>query len=335
MGVSLKQSAKVGAYVMKQRLLGTKYPLVLMLEPLFRCNLACGGCGKIQYPEETLEKRLSPKECFDAVEECGAPIVSIPGGEPLIHPEIDQIVKGLVQRKRYVYVCTNAILLESKLDLFQPSDYLTFSIHLDGLEKRHDEMVCRPGVFKIATAAIKAAKARGFRVTTNTTIFTGEQPDEVRKLFDYLKELGVDGMTISPGYRYEKAPQQELFLQRQETERLFGEILKDRRKKGWNFNQSPLFLDFLEGKHPEYDCTPWGMPARNIFGWQRPCYLMADGGYVKTYRELIETTDWSQYGKKSGNPKCANCMCHCGWEPTAVNDMMAHPGRAIAALISG
>jgi hopanoid biosynthesis associated radical SAM protein HpnH len=336
MGVSLKQSALVGAYIVKKKVLRQhKYPLVLMLEPLFRCNLACGGCGKIQHPEETLQKRLSPQECFDAVEECGAPIVSIPGGEPLIHPEIDVIVKGLVARKKFVYLCTNAILLEQNLHRFTPSDYLTFSIHLDGLEKRHDEMVCREGVFKIAVSAIKAAKAKGFRVTTNSTIFRGEDPEEVRKFFDFLRDLGTDGMTISPGYSYEKAPQQELFLQRQETERLFQEILKDRQKHGWNFNQSPLYLDFLEGKHPEYDCTPWGMPARNIFGWQRPCYLMSEGDYAKTYKELIETTDWSKYGKKSGNPKCQNCMCHCGWEPTAVNDMMARPGAAVAALARG
>jgi hopanoid biosynthesis associated radical SAM protein HpnH len=336
MGVTLKQSAKVGAYIMGKRLTGQrKYPLVLMLEPLFRCNLECGGCGKIQYPEETLNKRLSPQECFDAVEECGAPMVSIPGGEPLIHPEIDVIVKGLVARKKFIYLCTNAILLEQNLHRFTPSDYLTFSIHLDGLEKRHDQMVCREGVFKIAVAAIKAAKARGFRVCTNTTIFRNEDPEEVRKLFDFLKELGVDGMTISPGYAYEKAPHQELFLRQQETERLFREILQDRQKKGWDFNQSPLYLDFLEGKHPEYDCTPWGMPCRNIFGWQRPCYLMTDAPYAKTYKELIEDTDWSKYGKKSGNPKCQNCMVHCGWEPTAVNDMMSSPGRAIAALARG
>lgn len=333
MGVSLKQSAKVGAYLMKKKVLRQqKYPLVLMLEPLFRCNLACGGCGKIQFPEEILNKRLTPQECFDAIDECGAPIVSIPGGEPLLHPEIDQIVKGLVARKKYVYLCTNAILLEQKMSLFEPSDYLTFSIHLDGLEKLHDKMVCREGIFKIAVAAIKAAKAKGFRITTNTTIFRGESAPEIREFFDFLKDLGVDGMSIAPGYSYEKAPQQELFLQRQETEALFRDILKDRNKQGWNFNQSPLYLDFLEGKHPEYDCTPWGMPARNIFGWQKPCYLMSDAGYAKTYKELLETTDWSQYGRKSGNPKCANCMAHCGYEFTAVQDMMARPGAAIAAL---
>lgn len=336
MGVSLKQSAKVGAYVMKKKLMRQqRYPLVLMLEPLFRCNLACGGCGKIQYPEETLNKRLSPQECFEAAEECGAPMISIPGGEPLIHPEIDQIVNGLIERGRFIYLCTNALLLEKKLHLFKPSDYLTFSVHLDGLEKRHDEMVCREGVFKIAVEAIKAAKAKGFRVTTNTTIFRGENPEEVRKFFDFLKELGTDGITVSPGYSYEKAPQQELFLRRQETENLFKAILKDRQKQGWNFNASPLYLEFLEGKHPEYDCTPWGMPARNVFGWQAPCYLMSDGGYYKTYRELLEKTDWSKYGVKSGNPKCADCMCHCGYEATAVNDMMSHPGRAVAALARG
>jgi hopanoid biosynthesis associated radical SAM protein HpnH len=336
MGVSLKQSAKVGAYIMKKRVLRQqKYPLVLMLEPLFRCNLACGGCGKIQFPEEELSKRLTPEQCFEAAEECGAPMVSIPGGEPLIHPEIDKIVNGLIERGKFIYLCTNAILLEKKLHLFKPSDYLTFSVHLDGLEKRHDEMVAREGVFKIAVAAIKAAKAKGFRVTTNTTIFNGENPEEVRKFFDFLTDLGTDGITISPGYAYEKAPQQELFLKRQQTISLFQEILKDRRERGWNFNASPLYLEFLEGKQEQYDCTPWGMPARNIFGWQRPCYLMADGGYAKTYKELLETTNWSEWGRKSGNPKCQNCMCHCGYEATAVNDMMSSPTKAIAALARG
>ncbi|MEZ0231005.1 MAG: adenosyl-hopene transferase HpnH [Planctomycetota bacterium] len=337
MGVTLKQSAKVGAYVMKKQFSRQKkYPLVLMLEPLFRCNLACGGCGKIQFPEEELAKRLTPEQCWEAAEECGAPMVSIPGGEPLIHPEIDKIVAGLVERGKFIYLCTNALLLEKKLHLFKPSDYLTFSVHLDGLEKRHDEMVCREGVFKIAVQAIRAAKAKGFRVTTNTTIFNGENPEEVRKFFDFLsKDLKTDGITISPGYAYEKAPQQELFLKRQQTIQLFQEILKDRQARGWNFNASPLYLEFLEGKHDEYDCTPWGMPARNIFGWQRPCYLMAEGQYAATYKELIETTDWTQYGRKSGNPKCQNCMCHCGYEATAVQDMMSSPTKAIAALARG
>ncbi len=335
MGVNFQQSATVAAYVFKQRLLRReKYPLVLMLEPLLRCNLACGGCGKIQYPDEVLDQRLSPQQCWDAIEECGAPAVSIAGGEPLIHKEIDQIVRGLVERKKYIYLCTNALLLEKKLHLFQPSKYLTFSVHLDGPENVHDRTVCREGVYKKAVAAIKAAKALGFTVTTNSTIFRGEDPHEMRAFFDDMMAMGVDGMMISPGYSYEKAPQQELFLQREETTDLFAKLLEGHKEKGWKFNQSPFFLEFLQGKHPEYDCTPWGMPLRNVFGWQRPCYLMQEG-YATSWKELVETTEWSNYGHKSGNPKCANCMVHCGFEATAVNDHFARPGASLVNALSG
>lgn len=336
MGVNVKQSAAVAGYVLKQRLLRRdRYPLVLMLEPLLRCNLACGGCGKIQYPDHVLDKRLSPEECWAAIEECGAPMVSIAGGEPLIHPEIDRIVEGYVKRKKYVYLCTNAILLERKLKLFKPSAYLTFSVHLDGLEERHDQMVNREGVYKKAMSAIRAAKAAGFQVTTNTTVFNGEDPEELRKMFDLLMhEVGIDGMMVSPGYSYAKAPQQELFLQREQTVQLFQKILAGYKEKGWRFNQSPFFLEFLQGKHPEYDCTPWGMPNRTVFGWQKPCYLLGEG-YARTYKELLETTDWSNYGRKSGNPKCQNCMVHSGWEATAVNDHFSRPMGSLAAALVG
>ncbi|HBP21291.1 MAG TPA: adenosyl-hopene transferase HpnH [Planctomycetes bacterium] len=336
MGVNFKQAASVAGYVLKQRILRReKYPLVLMLEPLLRCNLSCAGCGKIQYPDHILDKRLSAEECWEAAEECGAPVVSIAGGEPLIHPEIDRIVEGLVKRKRFIYLCTNALLLESKLHLFKPSKYFSFSVHLDGLEERHDEMVCQKGVFEKAIKAMKAAKAAGFQVTTNTTIFRGEDPEGVRKLIDFAhKELNIDGMMISPGYAYEKAPQQELFLQREETYTLFQEILADHKSKGWKINASPFFLEFLEGKHPEYDCTPWGNPTRTVFGWQKPCYLLGEG-YVKTFKELMETTDWAQYGHKSGNPKCQNCMVSCGFEATAVHDHFSRPGKSLAATIAG
>ncbi len=303
---------------MKQKLKGVeRYPLVLMLEPLFRCNLECKGCGKIQFPEEILGKRLSVKECLDAAEECGAPMVSIPGGEPLIHPEIDQIVDGLVKQKRYIYLCTNAILLERKLHLFTPSKYLTFSIHLDGLRETHDKMVDRKGVFDVAVKAIKAAKDKGFRVTTNTTLFDGEDPNEVRSFFDFAMTLGVEGMMISPGYQYEKAPDQEHFLRREKARNFFRSVLGD-RKKNWKFNQSPFFLEFLMG-NKEYRCTPWGNPTRNVFGWQRPCYLMSDAPYASSFRELMEKTDWELYGT-GRHPKCADCMVHCGYEPTAVID---------------
>ena len=317
MAVSLSQSFTVAWYVLRQKLTGnTRYPLVLMLEPLFRCNLACAGCGKIQYPEHVLQRRLTPEECWAAAEECGAPIVSIPGGEPLIHPDMPEIVRGLIARKKYVYLCTNALLLERKLHEYTPSKYLTFSIHMDGPKEEHDIAVCRDGVYDIAVRAIKAALARGFRVTTNTTLFDGADPQRVRRFFDAMMELGVEGMMISPGYSYQKAPDQEHFLRRHRIKELFAAILTD-RKRHWRFNQSPLFLEFLMGKR-DYQCTPWGNPTYNIFGWQRPCYLMQDG-YASTFKELIETTDWDQYGT-GRNEKCADCMVHCGYEATAVDD---------------
>lgn len=318
MAVPLSQGLRVFSYIMKQKFKGVeRYPLVLMLEPLFRCNLECKGCGKIQFPEEILGKRLSVDECLQAAEECGAPMVSIPGGEPLIHPEIAQIVEGLVKQKRYIYLCTNAILLERKLPLFKPSKYLTFSIHLDGLRETHDKMVDRKGIFDVAVKAIKAAKEKGFRVTTNTTLFDGEDPTEVRSFFDFAMTLGVEGMMISPGYQYEKAPDQEHFLRREKAQHFFRSVLGN-RKKEWKFNQSPFFLEFLMG-NKDYRCTPWGNPTRNVFGWQRPCYLMSDAPYAASFRELMDETDWELYGT-GRHPKCADCMVHCGYEPTAVID---------------
>jgi hopanoid biosynthesis associated radical SAM protein HpnH len=314
-------------YLVTQKMKGVeKYPLVMMLEPLFACNLECAGCGKIQYPVDILRKRLTPQECFDSAEECGAPIVSIAGGEPLIHPEIDKIVEGFVARGKYIYLCTNAILLEKNLHRFKPSDNLIFSIHLDGVEATHDRMVCKDGVYKTAISAIKKAKSLGFKVMTNSTIFQGEKVEEFRHFFDQNMEMGIDGMMISPGYAYEKAPGQELFLKNDQTKAWFREALKDWRKMGWDFNHSPFYLDFLEGKR-DYDCTPWGNPLRNVFGWQRPCYLMNEGGYAKTYKELLETTDWSKYGHKSQNPKCVNCMTHCGFEPSSVTDAFSSWGK--------
>lgn len=318
MAVPISQMWTVATYVLKQRMSGnTKYPLVLMLEPLFRCNLACAGCGKIQYPAHILKKDLSPEECFKAVDECGAPMVSIPGGEPLMHPEIDKIVEGLVARKKYIYLCTNALLLKEKLHLFKPSKYLTFSVHLDGQKEHHDFSVCREGGWEIAVEGIKAAIDAGFRVTTNTTLFDGADPNSVRAHFDQLMELGVESMMLSPGYSYDKAPDQKHFLGRARTRRLFRAILSN-RKNSWRFNQSPLFLEYLMGKR-NYSCTPWGMPTFNIFGWQKPCYLLQDG-YADSYQELIDSTEWDNYGTESGNPQCANCMVHCGYEPSAVND---------------
>lgn len=317
MGVPISQMWTVASYVLGQKLKGNKhYPLVLMLEPLFRCNLSCAGCGKIQYPKHILDKRLSPEDCFKAVEECGAPMVSIPGGEPLLHPEIKEIVDGLVERKKYIYLCTNAILLKSKIDLFKPSKYLSFSIHMDGLEAEHDEAVCRDGVYKKAIEGIKEAIKRGHRVTTNTTLFDNAKPERVRAFFDEMMKLGVEGMMVSPGYSYPKAPDQDNFLERQKTYSLFRKILHG-AKRSWRFNQSPLFLEYLAGAR-HFECTPWGNPTFNIFGWQKPCYLLQEG-YTSSFKELIESVKWENYGQASSNPSCANCMVHCGHEPTAVD----------------
>jgi hopanoid biosynthesis associated radical SAM protein HpnH len=304
-----------------------------MLEPLFRCNLACPGCGKIDYEDSILKKRLSVETCLQAVDECGAPIVSIPGGEPLLHKDIGAIVQGIVARKKFVYLCTNGLLLEKKLDLFEPSQYLTFSVHLDGLEEDHDRAVNQPGTFKRAVAAIKKARKRGFRVNVNCTLFDGMAPDDVAAFFDYCTdELDIEGITVSPGYAYERAPDQEHFLNRSKTKQLFREIFKRQGKRRWRFSQSTLFLDFLAGNQ-EYRCTPWGNPARNIFGWQRPCYLLGEG-YAPTFRDLMESTDWDRYG--TGNyEKCADCMVHCGYEPTAVTDTLKRPFKALKVALRG
>ena len=317
------QAIEIGKYLVAQRIKGRKrFPLVLMLEPLFRCNLACSGCGKIQHPTEILKQNLTPEQCFAAVSECGAPVVSIPGGEPLLHPQIDEIVRGLVARKKFIYLCTNGILLEKSLDKFTPSPYLTFSVHLDGMRDLHDKCVDSKGVFDTAVKAIRAAKAKGFQVATNTTIFDGTEPAEMQEFFDFVTSLGVDGMTISPGYGYEWAPDQDHFLKREQTRALFRKILAPWKagQKNWSFNNNPLFLDFLTGDK-DYECTPWGMPCYSVLGWQKPCYLLNEGHY-KTFQELLDQTDWNQYGRASGNPKCADCMMHCGYEPTAAMDSM-------------
>jgi hopanoid biosynthesis associated radical SAM protein HpnH len=336
MSVPVSQAWTNASYVLKQKLAGRqRYPLVLMLEPLFRCNLACAGCGKIQYPAHVLKRQLTPEECFRAVEECGAPTVAVPGGEPLMHPQIQEIVQGLIARKKYIYLCTNALLLEEKLHLFTPSKYLSFSVHMDGEREHHDFSVCREGGYDAAVRGIKAALARGFRVTTNTTLFDGADPKSVRRFFDEMMELGVEGMMLSPGYSYDKAPDQQHFLGRARTRRLFRAILSN-RKSSWKFNMSPLFAEFLMGRR-DFACTPWGMPTYNVFGWQKPCYLLQDG-YADTFDELIRETGWSQYGTESGNPKCANCMVHSGYEASSVhygfNTIRGFLGMVKATLFS-
>ena len=331
MSIPTIQKARIGAYIASQFPKGRKrFPLVLMLEPLFRCNLSCQGCGKTKYPAEILQKQLSVDECIEAAEECGAPVVSIPGGEPLLHPDIHRIASELAARKKFVYLCTNALLVKKRLDDFRPSPYLTFTIHIDGLGGKHDELVNRPGVFEEVIAAVRLLLARGFRVTTNTTIFQGETAETACRLFDYLTALGVEGMTISPGFSYELAAGQDRFLDRQRTKKLFRDILTRGKQKPWRFNHSSLYLAFLAGEQ-DYACTPWGNPTRNIFGWQKPCYLLNDG-YVSSFRELMEDTAWDNYGF-GRDPRCTNCMVHCGFEPTAVLDSVRHPFKAFKSGI--
>jgi hopanoid biosynthesis associated radical SAM protein HpnH len=333
MSIPLRQNFRIGTHLLRQKLKGRQYyPFIVEIEPLFACNLSCPGCGKIQHPTETLRKRLSVEDVLGAVEESGTPMVSIAGGEPLLHPQIDRMVAELVKRKVYVYLCTNAVLLRRRLDRFTPSHFFSFVVHVDGLQERHDEAVDRIGVFDEMVEAVKEAKARGFRVTTNSTFFNTDSPKTVRDVLDFLNDdLRVDAMMISPAYAYEKAPDQEHFLGVEETRRLFQEAFAENRRKKWRLNHTPLFLDFLEGK-ADFSCTAWGIPSYSVLGWQRPCYLMADS-YASSYKELVETTDWSKYGR-GRDPRCANCMAHCGYEPTAAIASMGSLRQSLRALVN-
>ncbi|QNK01188.1 adenosyl-hopene transferase HpnH [Dyella telluris] len=336
MGIPLIQQTKIARYIISKKLSGQKrYPLAMMLEPLFQCNLACAGCGKIDHPKEILQKRMSVEDALRAVDECGAPVVSIPGGEPLIHKEMPQIVQGLIAREKFIYLCTNALLLTKHIDEYTPSPYFTWSVHLDGLQERHDASVCMEGVFDKAVAAIRLALSRGFRVTINCTLFNNEQADEIAKFFDFAMSLGIEGITVSPGYSYQHAPRQDVFLGRTESKQLFRDVFRigRERKSKWVFNQSSMFLDFIAGNQ-SYQCTPWSNPTYNIFGWQKPCYLLVDEGYASSYKELIEDTEWDKYGVGI-NPKCDNCMAHCGFEGTAVDDTFAHPLKAARVATFG
>jgi len=333
MSIPFNQVARIGAYVLKQHLAGKKrYPLVLMLEPLFRCNLACAGCGKIDYPDEILNQRLSFDQCMEAIDECGAPAVSIAGGEPLLHRDMPKIVKGFIAKKKFVILCTNALLLAKKIDQYKPHPNFTWSIHLDGDRAMHDHSVCLDGVYDKAIEAIKLAKSKGFRTQINCTLFDGSDPERTAAFFDEMMAMGVDGMTVSPGYAYERAPDQEHFLNRTKTKKLFRDVFALGKGKKWNFMHSGLFLDFLAGNQ-DYECTPWGMPARNIFGWQKPCYLLGEG-YTRTFKELMETTDWETYGTGKYE-KCADCMAHCGYEPTAANAALSNPLKAMWVALRG
>jgi hopanoid biosynthesis associated radical SAM protein HpnH len=334
MSVPIRQSVRIGTYLLKQRLARReRYPVLVELEPLFQCNLACSFCGKIQHPEHVLKQRMPVEQALAAIEECGAPMVSIAGGEPLVHPEVDVIAAELIRRKKFVFLCTNGILMKRKLENFKPSPYFTWVVHLDGMRERHDQFVERAGTFDKAVDAVRAAKALGFRVSTNTTFLNTDTPETVREVLDYLNDdLGVDSIQISPAYAYEKAPDQDHFPGVTQTRALFSAAFADGGRKRWRLNHTPVFLDFLEGK-VDFECTPWGIPSYSIFGWQRPCYLMADG-YTKTYKELLETTDWSRYGR-GRDPRCDNCMAHCGYEPTAVSVTSRSLRESVRALARG
>jgi hopanoid biosynthesis associated radical SAM protein HpnH len=334
LGFPLKQAARIGAYVVKKHVAGVKrYPLVLMLEPLFRCNLACAGCGKIDYPDEILNQRLSYEQCMQAIDECGAPAVSIAGGEPLLHRDMPRIVKGYIAKKKFVILCTNALLLKKKIDQYEPHPDFTWSIHLDGDQAMHDKSVCEDGVYEVAVEAIKLAKSKGFRTQINCTVFDGADPERLAAFFDEMKAIGCDGVTISPGYAYERAPDQEHFLNRAKTKQFFRDVLKrGDGGKNWVFTNSSLFMDFLAGNQT-YECSPWSMPARTVFGWQKPCYLLGEG-YTKTFKELMETTEWDQYGVGKYE-KCADCMVHCGFEGTATSDAVKNPLKLLKLAISG
>jgi hopanoid biosynthesis associated radical SAM protein HpnH len=324
----------VGSYVIRQRLAGReRYPLVLMLEPLFRCNLACAGCGKIDYPDPILHQNMPVADALGAVDECGAPVVSIAGGEPLLHKQMPEIVRGIIARRKFVYLCTNALLMDKKMSQYRPSPFFTWSVHLDGDKETHDKSVCQPGVYDRAVKAIAHAKERGFRVNVNCTLFNTAEPDRVADFFDSAMAMGIDGITVSPGYAYERAPDQQHFLHRDRTKQLFRDIFRHGRGGAqWAFSQSSLFLDFLAGNQ-SYHCTPWGNPTRTIFGWQKPCYLLGEG-YARTFHELMTETDWDSYG--TGNyEKCADCMVHCGYEASAVQDAISHPLKAMAVRLRG
>jgi hopanoid biosynthesis associated radical SAM protein HpnH len=333
MGIPLGQAVAVGSYILRQHLGGRKrYPLVLMLEPLFRCNLACAGCGKIDYPDLILDQRLSVADCMRAIDECGAPVVVLAGGEPLLHRELPEIVAGALAKKKYVTVCTNGLLLDKKLDQYRPHRRFNWSVHLDGDKEMHDKSVCRSGVYDKAVAALQSAKAKGFRVNINCTLFSDAEPERVARFFDRVVELGTDGITVSPGYAYERAPDQQHFLNRTRTKQLFRDIFKARGPGKWPLFQSGLFLDFLAGNQT-YGCTPWGNPTRTVFGWQRPCYLLGEG-YARTFAELMEDTDWNRYG--TGNyEKCADCMVHSGFEASAVTDAVKRPWKAAKVALAG
>ena len=332
MTIPMQAAIRIGRHAVTNQIKGGKYPLVLMLEPLLRCNLACKGCGKIDYPDAILNRRLSFEQCMAAIDDCGAPAVSIAGGEPLLHRDMPRIVEGYIAKKKFVILCTNALLLKKKIDDYKPSPFFTWSIHLDGDRQMHDAAVSQDGVYETAVEAIHLARDKGFRTQVNCTVFNDADPTRLAAFLDHMASLDVE-VTISPGYAYERAADQEHFLNREKTRTLFRDLFrKGRGGKAWKFTNSPLFLDFLAGNR-SYECTPWSMPLRTVFGWQKPCYLVGEG-YVESFAELMEGTDWEDYGVGKYE-KCANCMVHCGFEGTAAADSMRRPFEFLKVALRG
>ena len=318
MPVRLRQQARIGRYLLEQRLRGRgRFPLILQLEPLFACNLSCAGCGKVRRPAEVLRRRMPVETAVAAVRECGAPMVSIAGGEPLLHPEIGRLVRALVRRKVYIYLCTNGLLLEESLGAFTPSPFLTWVVHLDGLRERHDASVGRAGVFDRAVRGVRAAQRAGFGVMTNTTLYAADSPGSVHAVLDYLNDdLRVDAMMLAPGYAQQNGGGERHYLTAAASREVCRAVLAGRETQAWRFNHTPLYLDFLAGL-ADLDCTPWAIPCYSVLGWQRPCYQRSEG-HCRTYRELLATTDWSRYGHAAGDPGCRDCLAHSGFEPSAV-----------------
>lgn len=333
MSIPLVQKRRIATYIAKHLLLGNRrFPLVLMLEPLFRCNLRCKSCGKNSYPKEVLAKHMGVEACAEAAIACGAPVVSIAGGEPLLHPEIADIARTLVAQERFVYLCTNALLVEERIAEFSPSPYLSFNIHLDGFAEKHDAVVCRRGVFDTAVRAIGLLLDRGFRVTTNSTFFEGDHPAQVADFLDFLASLKVEAMTIAPAFSYERAPERDHFLTREKTKALFQAVFSLGNGHSWRFNHSSLYLEFLSGKR-DFPCSPWGNPTRNIFGWQSPCYLL-DDEVLPSFQEVMDRTPWDRYGV-GNDPRCAHCMVHSGYEATAVLESVLNPFETLKASVRG
>ena len=331
MGRPIELAARLGWYILKNKIGRRKrFPLVTMLEPLEACNLSCEGCGRIREYEPVLDRVMSVDECMAAVEQSGAPIVSIAGGEPTLHPQIQDIVHGIIAKKRFVYLCTNGLLMERVMQSIPPSKYLCFVVHLDGMEEAHDRSVYRKGVFKIATKTIKAALNQGYRVTTNTTVFNGVDEKDLIEMFTMVTKMGVEGAMVSPGYHFETIPNQDLFISRQNARKVFRSLLTPSR--GIRFYNNPLYLDFLRGAR-EYQCTAWSNPTYTVMGWREPCYLLGDR-HTQDIDDLYSDELWDRFGV-GNDPRCAHCLMHCGFESASIFVALGNPKEAYRLVKAG